>query len=171
MSQMGKTWSWRLSGDCFKGEYSVNGRGNVRVPWTPSPWKPPVLSPVAPSFLHSMLPSLLQFLFFPPVFMLIVRKGHLHHNRIADPGPEREATPAARAPTYQHPWWWSCQLLDFLAASSEMLVTLSGFKLLDAFHENKPAWSPRVVSSARIEYCKEHNSPSLKGKFMKRKLL
>lgn len=57
----------------------------------------------------------------------------------------------------------------FWLVSSEMLVTLCGFKLWGAFHENKPAWSPWVISSAYIEYCKEHKSPSLKGKFMKKK--
>lgn len=168
--QMWKTWSWRPSDDGFKGEYSVNGRGNVWVIWIPSHWKSLILFPGAPlSFPPSMLLSHLQFLFSPAVFLLLVWQGHLYQDRVADPGHQREAPP--HSPIYQHPWWWSCQLWDFLAVFSELLVTLSAFKLWDAFHKNKPAWSPQVVSSARIDYCKDRNSPSLKGKFMKGKLL
>ena len=167
---MWKTWSRRPSADCFKGEYSVNGRGSVWETWIPSHWKSLTLFPGGPlSYPPSMPLSRLQFLFSPAVFLLIIWQGQLHQDRVADPGLERGAPP--HPPIYQHPWWWSCRLWDFLAVFSELLVTLSAFKLWDAFHKNKPAWSPQVVSSAPTECCKDRNSPSLKGKFLKRKLL
>ena len=52
----------------------------------------------APSFPPSVLPSLLQFLLSPMVFLLIVRKYHLY-NRIAYPVPEKEAPPPAPRPS------------------------------------------------------------------------
>lgn len=67
--------------------------------------------------------------------------------------------------------WKIHKILDVLACIFGDACNLCGFKLWGAFHENKPAWNLWVISSAWIEYCKEHNSLFLRGKFMKRKLL